>query len=62
MPNPDPCLKGGGYPLRLFYFSLYVKDHLRFALLGYGSSVYLSYGILYLQTQKSSKRNLLLTE
>ena len=32
MPNPDPCLKGRGYPLRLFYFSLYVKDHLRFAL------------------------------
>ena len=48
--------------LRLFYFSLYVKDHLRFALLGYGSSVYLSDGILYLQIQKSSKRNLLLTE
>ena len=62
MPNPDPCLKGGGYPLRLFYFSLYVKDHLRFALLGYGSSVYLLDGILYLQIQKSSKRNLLLTE
>ena len=33
MPNLDPCLKGSGYPLRLFYFSLYVKDHLRFALL-----------------------------
>lgn len=33
MPNPDPSLKGRGYPLRLFYFSLYVKDHLRFALL-----------------------------
>lgn len=32
MPNPDPSLKGRGYPLRLFYFSLYVKDHLRFAL------------------------------
>ena len=62
MPNPDPCLKGSGYPLRLFYFSLYVKDHLRFALLGYGSSVYLSDGILYLQIQKSSKQNLLLTE
>ena len=62
MPNLDPCLKGSGYPLRLFYFSLYVKDHLRFALLGYGSSVYLSDGILYLQIQKSSKRNLLLTE
>ena len=62
MPNPDPSLKGSGYPLRLFYFSLYVKDHLRFALLGYGSSVYLSDGILYLQIQKSSKRNLLLTE
>ena len=62
MPNPDPCLKGSGYPLRLFYFSLYVKDHLRSALLGYGSSVYLSDGILYLQIQKSSKRNLLLTE
>lgn len=62
MPNLDPCLKGREYPLRLFYFSLYVKDHLRFALLSYGSSVYLSYGILYLQIQKSSKRNLLLTE
>ena len=62
MSNPDPYLEEGGYHLRLFYFSLYVKDHLRFALLGYGSSVYLSDGILYLQIQKSSKRNLLLTE
>ena len=62
MSNPDPYLEEGGYHLRLFYFSLYVKDHLHLALLGYGSSVYLSDGILYLQIQKSSKRNLLLTE
>lgn len=32
MSNPDPYLEEGGYHLRLFYFSLYVKDHLRFAL------------------------------
>lgn len=38
MPNPYPSLKRRGYPLRLFYFSLYVKDLVRFALLGYSSS------------------------
>ena len=52
--NPDPYPEEGGDHLRLFYFSLYVKDHLRFALLGYGSSVYLSDGILYLQIQKAA--------